>query len=139
MIGLLPPLAEAVWSMAVGRIVGRIDGERHDRFCGWAFDRREPRRRLVVFIRTEPGVGVFELADRYRADVHQSGLGDGYCGFSVPLQRLGDIRNVRVFCSSPRIELRGRKPPGRLRRTRARPVLFQRDTYTLQLDEMPWD
>lgn len=136
MIGPLSALAQRAWSKAVGRIVGQVDGERHDRFCGWTFDRRDPRRRLIVSIHAEPGIRMVELADRYRADVHQSGLSDGYCGFSVPLHRLGDCRNIRVFCAFPHVELRG---PNADRRPQPppQPVVFRRGSYTLQLDERP--
>lgn len=135
MIGPLSALAQAAWSKAVGRIVGSIDGERHDRFCGWAFDRHNPRRRLVVSIGATPGIRILELADRYRADVQKSGLCDGYCGFSVPLDRLGDRRGIRVFCTFPRVELHDPNTSRRLQ-SPARSMMFQRGTYTLQLDEM---
>ena len=136
MIAPLSALAQGAWSKAVSRIVGHVDGERHGHFCGWTFDRRDPRRRLIVSIHAEPGIRIVELADRYRADVHQSGLSDGYCGFSVPLHRLGDCRGIRVFCTFPHVELRG-PHASRRQQLPARPVIFQRDSYTLQLDKGP--
>jgi hypothetical protein len=71
------------------------------------------------------------VADRYRADVHKSGWGDGYSGFAIPLDRLGDTAGLRVFCCHPRAELPGSTtlPKG------GRAVVVQRHSYMLHLDD----
>jgi hypothetical protein len=86
-------------------VVGNLDGMHGNRLCGWAMDRREPRRRLVVTLEGCPGGPVAVAADRYRADLQRAGVGDGYNGFAVPLAR--PWPRLRLFAGSPPIELRG--------------------------------
>ncbi len=91
-------------ALAKRRITGTLDGRSRGRLHGWILDRAAPSRRLTVEVQATTGRPVTLLADRYRADVHQTGLSDGYCGFSVSLRRLG-IGPVRVTCADPRVEL----------------------------------
>src|SRR5688572_15794886 len=69
-------------------VVGWIDGVNRGRLHGWVCHRSYPLNRMTVDIFTAAGSRLVVLADRYRADLQQSGLSDGYCGFSVPLHRL---------------------------------------------------
>jgi hypothetical protein len=85
-------------------LVGNLDGMHGNRLCGWVMDLREPRRRLVVTLEGRPGGPVAVAADRYRADLQRAGVGDGYCGFAVPLTR--PWPRLRLFAGSPPIELR---------------------------------
>src|SRR5687768_10496751 len=85
-------------------IIGYVDGEVRGRLHGWAFDPAHPSQRLTVSVIGPTGPPVNTFADRYRADVHQSGLGDGYYGFSVPL-RYSDAASVRVVCNDSGVEL----------------------------------
>ena len=135
MRGRLPAIVEVIWSRISNRIIGRVDGERGDRFCGWAFDRSNPRRRLTILILSGEATPIYELADRYRADVQQSGIGDGYCGFSVPLHRFDGLRDISVFCDSPRIELRGLAAS---RRSKAGPesTTCRHGTYIVQFNKI---
>jgi len=66
------------------KILGFIDGIQRGRLHGWALDRANPGRRLLVAVRVS-GRQRTVLADRYRADLQQSGHGDGHYGFSVPV------------------------------------------------------
>ena len=109
------------------------DGVQLGRIHGWAFDPAHPTARLVMEVVSPSGARVSAVADRYRADVHKSGLGDGYCGFAIPLDRLGDAAGLRIFCRHPRMELARSAPPA----TGNRPVLVQRRSYVLHLDNRP--
>lgn len=114
-------------------LAGGYDGIRADRIHGWAFDPARPATRLVVEAVSLSGIRVQAIADRYRADVHKSGWGDGYSGFAIPLGQLGDTAGLRIFCCHPKVELPG---PATLPK-RGRPVRVQRKSYVLHLDDRP--
>ena len=86
-------------------IVGNVDGIRGNHLCGWVLDRREPSRRLAVTVEGHPGGTVVAVADRYRADVQEAGMGDGYCGFAIPTTRLQAAVPLRVLAGSPPVSL----------------------------------
>lgn len=119
--------------VAAGRLIGGYDGIRLDRVHGWAFDPARPTVRLVVEAVGLSGARVLAVADRYRADVHKAGWGDGYSGFAIPLDRLGDAAGLRVFCCHPKVEL----PHSKSGPTHGRSVLVQRQSYMLHLDDRP--
>jgi hypothetical protein len=98
------------------------------------FDRADPAKRLTVEVVGQAGRRLTVLADRYRADVHQHGVGDGHYGFSVPVRDLGDETAVRIFCTDPHVEL-VKADGGKSRKTEAaKPRTFRRGSYTLQID-----
>lgn len=70
--------------MTESTIIGFVDGVSRGRLHGWAFDPRQPGRRLTVAIDLPSGRTCTVLADRYRADLQQQGYGDGHYGFSFP-------------------------------------------------------
>lgn len=115
------------------RIRGSLDGLSRGRLHGWVLDPAAPLRRLTIEVQAPTGKRVTLLADRYRADVHQSGLGDGYCGFSVPLQHLGTSGPVRVACTDPQVELGvidvSHSPSATLA-----PMIFEQAAYILSVD-----
>ena len=84
-------------------IAGHVDGvDGTNAIVGWALDLSAPGRRLVVECIREGRVLATAVADLPRADLRQTGLGDGHGGFRLepPLDALtgadaGDIR-VRV-------------------------------------------
>jgi hypothetical protein len=115
------------------RIRGSLDGASRGRLHGWVLDRAAPLRRLTVEVQVPNGKQVTLLADRYRADVHQNGLGDGYCGFSVPLQHLGASGPVRVACTDPRVEL-GAIDVSRSRPATPAPMVFEQGACVLTVD-----
>lgn len=88
-------------------VVGFVDGIADTLLAGWAFDPQSPSRFLAVDIRTDRDVSVTVAADRYRADVHALGIGDGHCGFSVALRELGQFSAARIVISSIGAELPG--------------------------------
>ena len=129
MLRKLLPLPESKAS----RIIGYVDGEIRGRLHGWAFDPTHPSNRLTVSVMSPSGPPVHTFADRYRADVHQSGLGDGYYGFSVPL-RWSDAASVRVVCTASGVELAGGLPASA--KKAAGKQMFAVDSYTLHDDSL---
>jgi hypothetical protein len=112
-------------------LIGSYDGVRLGRVHGWAFDPAHPTERIVVEAVSLSGARVPAVADRYRADVHKSGWGDGYSGFAIPVDRLGDAEGLRIFCCHPSAEL-----PGPATGPKAgRPLRAQRQSYMLHLDD----
>lgn len=78
--------------------------------CGWAFDPSAPDVRQRVVLRGASGMELRVTADRFRADVHLAGHGDGHYGFSVPAGRLGDIALVRCRWADSGVLLEGSPP-----------------------------
>jgi glycosyltransferase involved in cell wall biosynthesis len=63
------------------QVEGHHDSATSEEIAGWAIDRSNPRKRLRVLILCD-GVVVDEtLADRFRADLLDAGIGDGYHAF----------------------------------------------------------
>jgi hypothetical protein len=127
----LPAQAAFGANVAPATFAGRYDGARFGRVHGWAVDFTRPTARLIVEAVGLSGARVLAIADRYRADVHKSGWGDGYSGFAIPLDRLGGSAGLKVFCSHPRFEL----PLSATLPTGGRPVVVQRQSYTFYLDD----
>jgi hypothetical protein len=100
-------------------------------------DRRAPFRRLTVEVEGSSGTRVSVLADRYRADLHQAGLGDGYSGFSVPLQCLGNSGPVRVSCIDPAVELGAIDLSRPASATAPLPMVFAQGPCLLAIDMPP--
>lgn len=114
--------------------MGRIDGVSGGRLHGWAIHRAYPLHRLTVDAFTAGGDRLVVLADRYRADLQQSGLSDGYCGFSVPLQRLSGGGPVRLVTRAPCVEL-GTADPWQPRSDKAsKAIAFRSTSYNLHID-----
>ena len=66
-------------------ILGFVDGVQRGRLHGWALDRDNLGCRLLVVVTVAKHHPIVVIADRYRADIQQSGYGDGHYGFSVPI------------------------------------------------------
>ena len=66
-------------------IHGHHDVGSRDRITGWAHDRRAPGRRVPIVVLCNGAVLARVTADRYRADLEQAGIGDGYHSFEVVL------------------------------------------------------
>lgn len=111
-----------------------MDGVSRGRLHGWALDRASPFHRLAVEVTVSSGRRHVVLADRYRADVHQSNLGDGYSGFSVPLHRLASSGGVRVTCVDPPAELGAVELPWIPAGKGSKSQHFERGAYTLNVD-----
>lgn len=121
-------------SDAIKNVVGYIDGVNRGRLHGWVFDRSDPFRRLTVEMVTDVGSRRVVLADRYRADLHQSGLCDGYCGFSVPIEHFPERASVRIATRAPCIELGITDLSQRPVTDAAKAVTFRCASYSMQID-----
>lgn len=117
-----------------GAVVGWVDGVHRGKVHGWTLDPAAPTSRLIVEAVGEQGQPIARvLADRYRADLHKAGYGDGHYGFAVRYDDLTAAGKARFLCGRARIELPGAASiPGRQgART------FERAGYVLHLDHKP--
>jgi autotransporter passenger strand-loop-strand repeat protein len=68
---------------AEGALHGSLDQSNRNGLRGWAFDPHAPDRRVALHI-LDNGVPIARvLANRYRADLAQADIGDGYCSFDL--------------------------------------------------------
>lgn len=75
------------WKAAFGGepIGGNLEIFERSRIVGWAFDHKNPTRRLTIQVHVN-GKPVLDLAaKRYRPDLQRAGYGDGRHGFEIPL------------------------------------------------------
>jgi hypothetical protein len=75
------------WIAAFGGepIKGNLEIFERSRIVGWAFDHKNPTRRLTIQVHVN-GKSVLDLsAKRYRPDLQRAGYGDGCYGFEIPL------------------------------------------------------
>ncbi len=113
-------------------ILGFIDGIQRGRLHGWALDRVNPGRRLLVAVRMS-GRERTVLADRYRADLQQSGYGDGHYGFSVPVASDPmDAISAHVTSERPFVSL----TPVRAARPVAHGHAAEAGSFMLQVDNV---
>lgn len=111
--------------------IGYVDGYSRGQIRGWAIDLQAPGTRVVVRAEASRGMPWRQtLADRYRADVHKQGIGDGYCGFAIPVKWFSPGERVRFFCGGTRHEL------GRILIGKARPkaTSFRKGSLVISLD-----
>ncbi|MFN4016088.1 MAG: hypothetical protein ACK4JB_12190 [Reyranella sp.] len=114
--------------------IGYIDGLSRGQIRGWVVDPEFPGRRVVVHVEAARGTDRRQVvADRYRADVHKQGIGDGYCGFAVPGKFFAPAARIRFLCGRPLREF-GRfslpPPPGKS-------TTFRRGALVVRLDRRP--
>ncbi len=78
-------------------IRGYLDYAQSFRIYGWAFDETNPHRRVTVEIKLGDDVLGTAVADTYRQDLRDSGVGDGRHGFSFDfISSLDDNALARV-------------------------------------------
>jgi SAM-dependent methyltransferase len=85
---------------------GYVDAVDSTGICGWAADRADPRRRLIVEVRVNGNVVATARADGFRPDLHAAGIGDGRASFwcDVSSHLLDDENEVEVrFAASDRM------------------------------------
>jgi len=63
--------------------------------CGWAMDKGNPSRKLVVQVLEDSTVIASAIANEYRKDLEEAGIGDGSHGFAVPIPSA--LRDGRVI------------------------------------------
>jgi hypothetical protein len=67
-------------------IRGFVDGLTGNQIDGWAFEVAHPTERVVVELRLDGERVATTVADRHRADLVRSGVGDAFHGFRFPLK-----------------------------------------------------
>lgn len=87
-------------------MLGSVDGVHRGYTRGWAFDPGAPTSRLIVRMVDATGAVIARgLADRYRADVHKAGHGDGHYGFALPVSDPRVLGTARFLCGPLGAEL----------------------------------
>jgi hypothetical protein len=115
-------------------LIGYIDGLFRDQIRGWAVDLETPGNCVVVHVESARGAGSRQvIADRYRADVHKQGIGDGYCGFAVPAKYFDPAARIRFLCGQPLREL-GRFS---LRNAHPKGTTYRKGSLVFRLDRRP--
>lgn len=114
--------------------IGHIDGLFRGQIRGWVVDREAPGHCVTIHVETVRGAERRQVvADRYRADVHKQGIGDGYCGFAVPAKFFDPASRLRFLCGTPlrelgRFSLRNAPPKG---------TTYRKGRLVLRLDRQP--
>lgn len=119
---------------STGAVVGWVDGVHRGQIRGWALAPAAPTSRLIVEAVGEHGEPIARvLADRYRADVHKAGYGDGHHGFAIRYDDLLAAGKARFLCGRSRIEL----PGAAYILGKQGAKTFERASYVLHLDRLP--
>jgi hypothetical protein len=88
-----------------GPLDGRVDTVDEHRVTGWAFDSARPQTPVVLEI-LDAGTVIGEVvADRYRADLAQAGIGSGHCSFIFPSQGSPRVRRIQARRKSDGAEI----------------------------------
>lgn len=115
--------------------IGFVDGLSRGLVRGWVIDLHAPGTSVAVYVEAGRGAELRQVvADRYRADVHKQGIGDGYCGFAVPAKHFAPSARVRFLCGQPLREL-GRFSFRAVGRPKA--ATFRKGPLVLRLDRRP--
>lgn len=69
------------------RLLGQLDRADGDAIAGWAYDPGQPGERVALTLHIDGLAVGTVMADRYRADLQASGVGDGRHSFEVRLPR----------------------------------------------------
>ncbi|AWB25883.1 hypothetical protein DA075_34235 [Methylobacterium currus] len=84
---------------------------------GWALDTRDPRNKIMVEAFSSAGESAQTLADSFRKDLLDAGIGDGYHGFQISVAGWrGDLSTISVRRADTG-EILGRAPLPVLRPT----------------------
>ena len=114
--------------------IGHIDGLLRGQIRGWVVDREAPGPSVTIHAETASGADSRQvIADRYRADVHKQGIGDGYCGFAVPAKYFSPASRIRFLYGRPlrelgRFSIRNAPPQG---------TTYRKGRLVLRLDRHP--
>ena len=115
-------------------LIGHIDGLSRDQIRGWVVDLEAPRTCVVVHVASTHGAdGRQVVADRYRADVHKQGIGDGYCGFALPAKFFAPSARIRFLCGQPLREFGRFSFPAAHRKA----TTFRKGPLVVRLDRRP--
>ncbi len=95
-------------SSIISRIKGRgrsarhasrasVDGIIGTNVVGWALDTRDPGNKIMVEAVSKAGESARALADNFRKDLLDAGIGDGYHGFQISIAGWkGDLSTISV-------------------------------------------
>jgi GT2 family glycosyltransferase/glycosyltransferase involved in cell wall biosynthesis len=89
---------------------GSLDSTRWEAITGWAFDPRHPEARISITVLHQGKVLLQAVADQFRDDLRERGMGDGSHGFRLVLQRqlFAEPRVVlHIVCTDTGQELEG--------------------------------
>jgi glycosyltransferase involved in cell wall biosynthesis len=74
-----------VTDQVAGALQGRLERADREVIAGWAFEPEMPDSRVVLRLRIDGVAAGTVLADRFRADLRESGVGDGCHSFEIRL------------------------------------------------------
>lgn len=84
---------------AVTAVRGEVNQQAGLAVRGWAYDERHPDRQLTVELLDGDDVVASGIADRFRRDLLDNGIGDGRHAFEIKLpMRFADGRHHRLSC-----------------------------------------
>lgn len=64
-------------------LTGRVDELQHNKVWGWAFNSEQPDEQLVIRIMRGPKVVASGVANLFRKDLPDAGIGDGHHAFGI--------------------------------------------------------
>ncbi len=74
-----------------------VDGIIGTNVVGWALDTRDPRNKIMIEAVSKAGESARTLADNFRKDLLDAGIGDGYHGFQISIAGWkGDLSTISV-------------------------------------------
>jgi glycosyltransferase involved in cell wall biosynthesis len=93
----------------LGQLVGNLEVVAYDRLVGWAMDTDEPVRPVGLEILIDGEIRKSVLANRFRLDLAEAGIGDGHHAFVVALPELSPLaaHEIRVRRETDGAELSG--------------------------------
>lgn len=89
-------------------IVGNIEHYEHGRLSGWIQNTTKPEHRVSISVFENNRIVATTVADIYRDDLKNAGVGDGKCGFMATLDESildGNIHELTVIDKDSAIEL----------------------------------
>jgi glycosyltransferase involved in cell wall biosynthesis len=94
------PHRSASASLPLGALYGNVDGCDRARIWGWARDKADPERRVGLVVKVDGVVIGRVLANCYRGDLEEAGIGDGRHGFDLvlPAGLAADVRHEIAVC-----------------------------------------
>ncbi|WBK00083.1 glycosyltransferase family 4 protein [Methylocystis parvus] len=121
------------------KVVGHLDEIRHGAVRGWAWSPDRPGQRLLVDVFVEGRFAGQCLANLYRPDLEDAGIGDGRYAFQLNLAPEIEVseQTVRVIAlRNGRHELR-RAPQDVVREKRLGPEAYLRATFSASIASRP--
>ena len=85
-------------------LTGYIDGTKFDRVIGWAYDTKDPKKRVTVDLYCGGKLISSAVAGQYRADLKAAEIGDGRYGFACEFPGI-------TTCTTKTVSVRVRSTP----------------------------